>query len=63
MERVYTLEEIAKELQLNIQTVTKYVRQGKIRGTKIGRIWRVSESDLQAFWKSLPTSQNGKEDQ
>jgi excisionase family DNA binding protein len=60
MEKVYTLEELAKELQLNIKTVQKYVREGTIKAFKIGRVWRVTETDLQEFWKSLPTSRDNK---
>ncbi len=41
--------DVAKHLQLNERTVTQWLRNGHLRGFKIGKEWRVSELDLDAF--------------
>jgi excisionase family DNA binding protein len=37
--------------------VRDWLRAGRIKGIKLGRIWRVRESDLEAFIKSLEVEQ------
>ncbi len=44
--KVYTLEETAKILKVTYRTVYKYVQDGKLKATKIGKFWRVTEKDL-----------------
>ncbi len=41
--------DVAKRLQMNEHTVTQWLRNGHLRGFKIGKEWRVSELDLDAF--------------
>jgi len=41
--------DVAKRLQMNERTVTQWLRKGHLRGFKIGKEWRVSELDLDAF--------------
>ena len=41
--------DVAKRLQMNERTVTQWLRNGHLRGFKIGKEWRVSELDLDAF--------------
>ena len=41
--------DVAKRLQMNERTVTQWLRNGHLRGFKIGKEWRVSEFDLDAF--------------
>lgn len=45
-ERLYTVEEAAEALGISSQTMGKWLRAGKIRGVKVGRLWRVPESAL-----------------
>lgn len=49
MDRIYTVEETAEILQVHIDTVRKYIKSGALRAAKIGKAYRVQESDLQAF--------------
>ena len=49
VEQIYTTEQIAQILQIHPLTVLKYIREGKLRGIKLGRIYRILESDLQKF--------------
>ena len=47
--KVYTLDEVAKILQLTRRTLYSYVREGKLKAVKIGKYWRVSEENLADF--------------
>ena len=49
MERLLTVNEAAKILRLNSETVARYIREGKISAVKLGRVWRVEEKDLEQF--------------
>ena len=44
-----TPSNVAKRLQMNERTVTQWLRNGHLRGFKIGKEWRVSDVDLDAF--------------
>jgi excisionase family DNA binding protein len=46
---MYSVPEVAKLLDLHPKTVRRFMREGKLTATKIGREWRVSEMDLRAF--------------
>ncbi len=47
--KVYTLDEVAKILQLTKRTLYSYVHDGKLKAVKIGKYWRVTEENLAAF--------------
>jgi excisionase family DNA binding protein len=49
MENLYTVEEAASKLKIHHETMRDYLRERKITGVKVGRSWRVRESDLTAF--------------
>ena len=59
MEKVYTPQEVAEYLQLPIQTVWLYLRTGRLPGAKIGKHWRIRETDLAVFLS--PRSGSGPE--
>lgn len=46
---MYTVQELAKILSLHPKTVQRFIREGKIKATKIGREWRVRKEDLRDF--------------
>ena len=48
-ERLYSVEEAAEAMGISPLTLGDWLRAGKIVGTKIGRKWRITERDLQAF--------------
>lgn len=48
-ERIYTTEQIATMLQVHPFTVLKFIREGKLKGIKLGRVYRIKESDLNQF--------------
>ncbi len=47
----YTPEEVAEILKLKVTTIRKYLGQGDLKGSKIGRVWRITEEDLKEFIK------------
>jgi len=49
MEKFYTPEQIAQMLQVNVVTVHRWLRGGKLKSVKLGRLWRVSASSLEEF--------------
>jgi excisionase family DNA binding protein len=47
-----TPEQAAARLQISRKTVVAWMRDGKLRGSKIGyRTWRVTVSEIEAFLK------------
>ena len=47
--QLLTPAQIAEALQLNESTITRWLRKGRLRGFKVGKDWRVSTADLNAF--------------
>jgi excisionase family DNA binding protein len=52
-EKLLTPEDVAERLQVSRWTVMDYLREGRIQGRKVGRLWRITEGDLQAFIEGL----------
>jgi excisionase family DNA binding protein len=50
-ERLLTVEEVAKRLDLHEETIRRYLQRGLLKGIKFGNRggWRIKEGDLQAF--------------
>jgi excisionase family DNA binding protein len=48
---VLTPEQVAERLHISRLTVGNWLRSGKLKGVKVGRLWRVRESELEAFLK------------
>lgn len=49
MEKLLTPEQVAEHLVVAERTVYEWLRSGRLRGIKVGRLWRVREKDLEAF--------------
>jgi len=45
-ENYYTPKEISDKLKLNVRTVYKWIREGRVNAIKLGDVWRISESEL-----------------
>jgi excisionase family DNA binding protein len=45
----YSLEDVARVLDVNYQLIYRLVRDGEMGSTKVGRVYRVSHEDLQAY--------------
>ena len=52
-EVLLTLDAAAQRLSCSRKMVYDWVRAGKINGVKLGRLWRIKESDLDLFIEAL----------
>lgn len=48
-QKFYSVEEIARFLDLHPKTVRRFIREGKIKARKIGRAWRIHRDDLREY--------------
>jgi excisionase family DNA binding protein len=51
----FTPSEVAKELQLNLLTIYKYIRTKKLLAIMFGRNYRITKEDLDKFIESNKT--------
>lgn len=49
MDKLYTVKEVATILQQGTEFVRVKIREGKLRAHKIGKEWRIWETDLEAY--------------
>jgi len=47
-QEMYSLEEVAENLKLNVRTVRHYVRAGRLKAVRIGKQYRVTREALEA---------------
>lgn len=48
-ETYYTVDAISKILEMHPKTIQRYIREGKLKATKVGKAWRISGHDLSVF--------------
>jgi excisionase family DNA binding protein len=46
---MYSLEQVAEQLGLNVRTVRGYVRSGQLKAVRIGKQYRVAKEDLESI--------------
>lgn len=46
---MYTIENVAELLDLHVKTVRRYVRDGRLKARRIGKQYRITNADLDAF--------------
>ncbi|MBI5754354.1 helix-turn-helix domain-containing protein [Candidatus Peregrinibacteria bacterium] len=56
IENFLTTEQVAKILQVHPFTILKFIKQGKLRGVKLGRVYRMKESDVHEFLEGRMTA-------
>lgn len=47
--KVYDLNEVCELLKMNKQTIRKYIREGKLKASKVGTHYMVTEESIKAF--------------
>ncbi|OLF15260.1 helix-turn-helix domain-containing protein [Actinophytocola xanthii] len=47
--QLYSTEEVAEQLGLHVRTVRGYVRDGRLKAVRIGKQYRITREDLEAF--------------
>lgn len=48
-DRILTPDQVGAMLQLHPFTILNYIKQGKLRSAKLGRVYRIRESDIEKF--------------
>jgi excisionase family DNA binding protein len=63
---ILTLEEAAARAKVAVKTMREWLRTGKLKGIKAGRLWRVRAGDLERFFEEsakrpvlVPDEDNG----
>lgn len=51
-DRILTPDQVAEMLQLHPFTILGYIKEGRLRAAKLGRVYRIRESDVTAFLDS-----------
>ena len=46
---LYSVEQVARRLGLQVRTVRGYLRAGRLKGVRIGKQYRISQADLEAL--------------
>jgi excisionase family DNA binding protein len=49
MDKLLTPKDAAERLAVSPKSIRAWLRQGKLRGVRAGRLWRIRERDLEAF--------------
>ena len=49
MERLLSTQEVASRLAVDTKTVRRYLQQGKLTGSRIGRDYRIPEGSVTAL--------------
>jgi excisionase family DNA binding protein len=50
-----TVEEIAQQLKMHVDTVRGWIREGKLKATRFGRDYRVKREDFDKFVQERTT--------
>lgn len=50
--KIYTMQEACDLLKITRMSMYRYMRAGKLKGSKIGRDWRFTEEQLKDFLNS-----------
>ncbi|MEU5213146.1 helix-turn-helix domain-containing protein [Streptomyces sp. NPDC020742] len=48
-DRYYSVEQVAEQLGLHVRTIRSYVRDGRLAAVRIGKQYRITQEDLEAF--------------
>jgi len=51
----YTAKELADRLRVNIMTIYRYIKAGKLKAYKIGKEFRIKKREFQRFLNKVKT--------
>lgn len=51
----YKAEDLAKLLEVNIMTIYRYIKAGRLKAYKIGRDFRIGKDEFGGFLESVKT--------
>ena len=49
--RLYDLEELSEKLQINIRSLRRWIREGKIKAKKVGVKYYITEQSLNEYFE------------
>lgn len=62
IERFLTTEQVANILQVHPFTILRLIKSGRLKGVKLGRVYRIKEADVNEFLEKSTTSKGKKEE-
>jgi len=51
----YTTKELAEKLRVNIMTIYRYIKAGKLKAYKIGKDFRIDKEEFNKFLNKVKT--------
>lgn len=57
-DQLLTPEEVADHLRVSRPTVYAWLKMGRLRGLRAGRVWRIRRADLDAFLQPAPAAES-----
>jgi len=60
-EKFLTTEQVAEILQVHPFTILKFLKDGRLNGIKLGRVYRIKQSDVETFIEERMTNKPKKE--
>ena len=51
----YTAEELADKLRVNIMTIYRYIKAGKLKAHKLGKEFRITKEEFERFLRKTST--------
>jgi excisionase family DNA binding protein len=58
MGEILTIHEASARLKLKPETVRDWLKSGKLKGVKLGRVWRVDAEDLERLLRGEPSAED-----
>jgi excisionase family DNA binding protein len=51
----YTAQELADKLRVNVMTIYRYIKAGRLKAHKIGKEFRIDKSEFSSFLRKTST--------
>ena len=51
----YKAEDLAEQLEVNIMTIYRYIKAGRLKAYKLGREFRIGKKEFDTFLKKVST--------
>lgn len=59
--KFYAVNEVAEMLSVHPETIRRNLKSGKLKGYKVGKDWRVEESEIREFLTGENKEENKEE--
>jgi len=60
-EKHFNIKEVSEMLSISSTSINNYIKNGKIRATKIASAWHIKEADIKAYLSSNSNTQSANE--